>query len=135
MRGNAVSFVIREPQAEEHVLIERFLNQSWGSTTVVSRGGAHDASQLPALVADQDGEIVGLATYRLAEDSCELVTLDSLKEGQGVGSALLAGVSERAGQSGCTRVWLITSNDNVNAVRFYQRRGMRLVAVHRGATQ
>jgi hypothetical protein len=31
------------------------------------------------------------------------------------------------------RLWLITSNDNLNAIRFYQRRGMRLTAVHRGA--
>jgi ribosomal protein S18 acetylase RimI-like enzyme len=127
-----VSFLVRERRADEQVWIERLLSRSWGST-VVSRGVAHDASRLPALVAVQDGEIVGLATFRFENGDCELVTLDSLKEGQGVGSALLAGVSERASQRGCTRVWLITSNDNVNAVRFYQRRGMRLVAVHRGA--
>jgi GNAT superfamily N-acetyltransferase len=127
-----VSFLVRERRADEQVWIERFLNRSWGST-VVSRGVAHDASRLPALVAVQDGEIVGLATFCLENGECELVTLDSLEEGRGIGSALLAGVSERAGQSGCTRLWLITSNDNVNAIRFYQRRGMRLVAVHRGA--
>jgi GNAT superfamily N-acetyltransferase len=127
-----VSFLVRERRADEQVWIERFLNRSWGST-VVSRGVAHDASRLPALLAVQDGEIVGLATFCLENGECELVTLDSLEEGRGIGSALLAGVSERAGQSGCTRLWLITSNDNVNAIRFYQRRGMRLVAVHRGA--
>jgi ribosomal protein S18 acetylase RimI-like enzyme len=133
MDGDPVSFVVRAPQADERASIERLLHESWGSTTVVSRGEARDASQLPALVAVEDGEILGLATFCFEDGACELVSLDSLREGQGIGSALLVGVSEQAGQRGCTRVWLITSNDNLDAVRFYQRRGMRLVAVHRGA--
>ena len=128
-----MSLVVREPLEEDRAWVERHLNHSWGSTTVVSRGTAHDASVLPALVAVQDGEIVGLATFRVADGECELVTLDSLREGRGIGSALLAGVSEQAGRHGCERLWLITTNDNLNAIRFYQRRGMRLVAVHPGA--
>ena len=35
--------------------------------------------------------------------------------------------------SGARRLWLITTNDNVDALRFYQRRGFRLVRVHAGA--
>jgi ribosomal protein S18 acetylase RimI-like enzyme len=128
-----VSLVIREPTGEEHAWIERFLNEAWGSTTVVSRGTAHDASQLPALLAVENEEIVGLATFRFADGDCELVTLDALRPGQGVGSALLMAAGQEAGRRGCDRLWLITSNDNLNAIRFYQRRGMRLVAVHRGA--
>jgi ribosomal protein S18 acetylase RimI-like enzyme len=128
-----VSFVIRQPQGAERAWIERFLSGAWGSTTVVSRGVAHDASQLPALLAIDGDEVLGLATFRLADGECELITLDALREGQGIGSALLAAVSQEAGRRGCSRLWLITSNDNVNAIRFYQRRGMRLVAVHRGA--
>ena len=38
-----------------------------------------------------------------------------------------------ARRQGCTRLWVITTNDNVDALRFYQRRGFRLVRVHRGA--
>jgi len=128
-----VSLVIREPQGGEHAWIERFLTGAWGSTTVVSRGTAHDASRLPALLAVENSEIVGLATFRLADGDCELVTLDALRPGQGIGSALLSAVGEDAGRHGCDRLWLITSNDNLNAIHFYQRRGMRLVAVHRGA--
>ena len=124
---------IRPPATRETPWIERYLNQSWGSTTVVSGGVAHDASQLPALVAVTGRDIVGLATFSVAEDQCELVTLDALRRGQGIGSALLAAVAERAAGQGCRRLWLITTNDNLNAIRFYQRRGMRLVAVHRGA--
>jgi GNAT superfamily N-acetyltransferase len=128
-----MSLAIREAEAPDCAWIAQFLTGSWGSTTVVSRGQAHDASQLPALLAVLGDEIVGLATFHFANGDCELVTLDSLREGQGIGSALLTAVGQTARQRGCGRLWLITSNDNVNAIRFYQRRGMRLVAVHRGA--
>lgn len=125
--------VVREPSDAEGAWVQRQLMQSWGSTTVISRGQAHDASRLPAFVAVADGDLVGLATVRFADADCELVTLDALQEGRGVGSALLARVVEAATARGCRRLWLITSNDNLDAMRFYQRRGLRLVAVHRGA--
>jgi GNAT superfamily N-acetyltransferase len=69
----------------------------------------------------------------VAGGACELVTLDAVVPGQGVGSGLLRAVTEEARACGSSRLWLITSNDNLDAVRFYQRRGLRLVAVHRGA--
>jgi len=47
--------------------------------------------------------------------------------------SLLEAVARNAAAKGCRRLWLITTNDNVDALRFYQRRGLRLVAVHRGA--
>lgn len=125
--------LVRAPEPGENTWIERFLSQSWGSTTVVTRGVAHDASRLPSLIAVEGTEIVGLATFRFADGECELVTLDALRGRHGIGSALLARVGEEATGRGCRRLWLITTNDNVNAIRFYQRRGMRLVAVHRGA--
>jgi GNAT superfamily N-acetyltransferase len=128
-----VAVRIRSPRRDENAWIERYLRQSWGSATVVSRGVAHDASRLPALLAVQGEEVVGLATFRFADQDCELVTLDALSRHRGVGSALLTRVAEEAGRRGCRRLWLITTNDNLDAIRFYQRRGMRLVAVHPGA--
>jgi GNAT superfamily N-acetyltransferase len=124
---------IRPAGAGDRPWIEQHLARSWGSATVVSRGVAHDAARLPTLVAVRGGEIVGLATYRLADDECELVSLDALRRREGIGTALLAGVAEAARRGGCRRLWLITTNDNLDALRFYQRRGMRLVAVHPGA--
>jgi ribosomal protein S18 acetylase RimI-like enzyme len=128
-----MSVDVRAPREEENAWIERYLRESWGSTIVVSRGVAHDASRLPALLAVQEGQIVGLATFRLDGDECELVTLDALRPRRGIGSALLAAVRERAAERGCRRLWLITTNDNLDAIRFYQRRGMRVAAVHRDA--
>jgi len=75
----------------------------------------------------------GAGDLALDDAECELVTLDALRQQNGVGSALLAAVAKQAAARGCQRVWLITTNDNINAIRFYQRRGMRLIAVHPGA--
>jgi GNAT superfamily N-acetyltransferase len=113
--------------------MERYLCDSWGSTTVVSRGHAYDATRYSALLATRGGDIVGLATFRVAGDECQLLTLDALDKWQGIGSALLASVGEVAAERGCSRLWLITTNDNLDAIRFYQRRGMSLVRVHPGA--
>jgi catechol 2,3-dioxygenase-like lactoylglutathione lyase family enzyme len=109
------------------------LHQSWGSTQVVSRGRVHDASQLPGLVAEASGERVGLATYCVQGDQCELVSLDALVPRSGVGGTLLSAAKDAAFMEGCRRLWLITTNDNLDALRFYQRRGLRLAAVHRDA--
>jgi GNAT superfamily N-acetyltransferase len=130
---DGVNLDLREPRAAERAWIKDHLTRQWGSTTVVSRGRSHDAMGLAAFVAVDGERIVGLATFDVADDQCELVTLDALDRGRGIGSALLETVAQRAAERGCARLWLITSNDNLDATRFYQRRGLRLVAVHRGA--
>jgi ribosomal protein S18 acetylase RimI-like enzyme len=104
---------------------------AWG-LPVVTLTGAHDVTRLPGLVAEEEpgGARAGVLTYRAQPGGLEVVTLNSLAEGRGIGTALLAGARQRARQDG-QRLWLTTGNDNVRALGFYQRRGMDLVALHR----
>ena len=113
----------------------RIIAEHWGSVIVITRGNVHDTSCLPGFVAVRNGRPVGLVTYRVNQGECELVTLDSLAEGLGIGTALVEAVKSAARASGCRRVWLITTNDNLKALGFYQKRGMTLVAVHRNAIE
>jgi GNAT superfamily N-acetyltransferase len=85
------------------------------------------------LVAERDGRLVGVLTYVVRGAECEVLTLHADERRKGVGSALIAEVTGIARRAGCTRLWLITTNDNVDALRFYQRRGFRLAALHPGA--
>lgn len=124
---------IRARTEDDRAWAEAQLRTRWGGAIMVTRGQIHDLSALPGFVALLDGERVALATYRLAGDECELTSLDSLREGRGAGTALLAAVMERACAAGCRRLWLITTDDNTHALRFYQRRGFRLAALYRGA--
>jgi ribosomal protein S18 acetylase RimI-like enzyme len=126
---------VRPLRVEERNWLEQELTRLWGSSQIVSRGHVHDASQLPALVAEVDGERVGLATFQIRGQECELVTMDAFRRGEGIGSALLAAVAREATRKRCRRLWLITTNDNLQALRFYQRRGLRLAAVHPGAIE
>jgi N-acetylglutamate synthase-like GNAT family acetyltransferase len=74
-------------------------------------------------------------TYRLEGDECEVITLNSLIGGMGVGSALIEAIREVAVSAGCKRLWLITTNDNLAALSFYQKRGFVLVAVYRNVLE
>ena len=89
----------------------------------------------PALLAEVGGMILGMLTYVPDPDweQCEVLTLHVTRQWHGVGTALLEAVEQLAAGHGCARLWLITTNDNVDALRFYQRRGFQLAALHRHA--
>ena len=90
----------------------------------------------PAFVAEAaDGQLLGMLTYVPGHDwrQCEILTLHADEQWRGAGTALIEAVGQLARQQGCARLWVITTNDNVDALRFYQRRGFCLVNVHRGA--
>lgn len=88
---------------------------------------------MPGFVAEQDGERVGLCTYALRADGLEVVTIQALNQGEGIGRALMDQLRALALSSGASRLWLMTTNDNVRAFVFYQRWGMVLVRlVHDG---
>jgi GNAT superfamily N-acetyltransferase len=97
---------------------------------IVSRGKQHDLSTLPGYAYLENKDAVGWIFYSIINTECEIVTLDSKLEGIGVGSRLIQKVVRKAIVSGCVKVWLITSNDNINAIRFYQKRGFEMVFVH-----
>ena len=64
---------------------------------------------------------------------CELLTLHAATRLSGIGSALVAVVVDTARAAACRRLWVVTTNDNVDALRFYQRRGFRISSVRPGA--
>jgi ribosomal protein S18 acetylase RimI-like enzyme len=113
--------------------VSRFLEEHWGAPEIVTRGRLRHADRLPGFCVRRDGQVVGLVIYTIWSKQCEIISLDSLVEGIGVGSALIFAVKEAAAAAGCERLWLITTNDNTPALRFYQKRGFRLVALHRHA--
>lgn len=129
----AEGVTVRPLGPSERTRLRELLTREWGSAEIISRGKIHDATKGPALGCWDGRRLVGLATYTVIEDECELLTLNAFEPGVGAGSALLGAVIDEARRAGCRRVWLTTSNDNARAIGFYESRGMRLVAVHHGA--
>ncbi len=128
-----MTVVVRRVTAGERPVLARHLAERWGSTQAVSRGGVHDAAAAEAFVALDDGEIVGCATFVVAGDEAELLTLDALEEGRGIGGALVEAVARTAASALARRLVLSTTNDNLRALGFYQRRGFRLAELAPGA--
>ena len=131
--GPDVAVLVRPADDRDRGWVRGVRETRWGSTELVSRGCRHVADQLPAFVAEVAGARSGLATYRLDDEEAELISLDALSTGRGSGSALRGAVIDAASERGCQRLRVITTNDNLDAIRFYQRRGLRLVAVHANA--
>lgn len=117
----------------DRIWLEGLWLQEWSGLTMVTKGTTHRLADMEALIAWAGGARVGAVTYRIGDDGCELMSLNALDGRRGVGSALLAAAEAAAREGGARRLWLITTNDNLDALRFYQRRGYRFAAVYPGA--
>ena len=126
---------VHDATAADRGFIDALLAREWGGPHMVSRGVVHDLRTVPSLVATRDGAPCGLATYVVTGDACEITSMDATAPHVGVGTALLDAVIARARGAGCKRLWLITTNDNLDALRFYQRRGLVLARVHANAIE
>ncbi len=113
--------------------INDLISDHWSSHMIITRGRVHDASALPGYIALLGEEIVGLITYNVEADQCEIVSLNSSIQGVGIGTALLKAVEMHAIEQNCSRLWLITTNDNQPTQHFYYKRGYKIVAIHHDA--
>lgn len=113
--------------------LRQFWIEHWGGEEVISRGNVYRPEQLEGFVVEDGEEWIGLLTFFIKDGECEVTSIDSLRQGQGIGSKLIEQAIEEARARECKRLFLITTNDNLNALGFYQKRGFELVAVYRGA--
>ena len=105
--------------------------RGWGADFVVTRGRKVYPAEIEGFYAvDDTGKKVGLVTYEIIGEQCEIVTLDAFEKFRGIGTVLIEKVRRVATDRGCKRLWLITTNDNLDAIRFYQRRGFTIAAIH-----
>jgi GNAT superfamily N-acetyltransferase len=124
--------VVRDATGDDRDWIASFLAEQH-SVTVARRGELVQPLDHPMLLAETDGRPAGLLTYVVDGHTCEILTLHATAQWHGAGTALVAAVEDRARRLGCTRLWVLTTNDNVDALRFYQRRGFRLSTLRPGA--
>ena len=129
-------YTIRNVQKEDQEWIKRWLVFQWGAEIVVSHDTVFHPYDLPGFIAvtTNSDEPLGLITYHFDGDDCEIVTLDSLREGIGIGTALIEAVKQHARNVGCKRLFLVTTNDNIYSLRFYQKRGFKMTKINIGAT-
>ena len=154
------AFSIRALQREDREWVTHFLDERWGSTQMVTRGRILYGHLLPGFAAErtkpleegEDAQIeidddateenpivtmekIGLLTYNVEDKDCEIVSLNSNIEGIGIGSALVDELISAAKEAKIKRIWLITTNDNLPALKFWQKRKFEIVMVHRNSIE
>lgn len=121
---------IRRLTRDDLPRLRNFWVDHWGSEWMIMHGLTVRYDEVEGFVF---GDWAGLLTFQIRTDECEITSLNSLEEGKGIGSRLIDEVIREAKERNCRRIFLITTNDNLNALGFYQRRGFELSALRRGA--
>ena len=113
--------------------LRQFWIEPWGGEEMIAHGNVYHPEQLEGFVVEDENGWVGLLTFFVKDHECEVTSLDSLREGQGIGTQLIDKAVKEARAKKCKRLFLITTNDNLHALGFYQKRGFEIVTVYRSA--
>ena len=124
--------IIRPTEDRDHADVRQLLTDRWTAPEIMLDDEMIDASRLPGYVAHDGSELVGLVTLIKRDGEWEILTLDSINRWGGVGSQLLDAVVTEARSKNMPRLTVRTSNDNLDAFRFYQRRGFRFERIGQG---
>lgn len=111
--------------------ISHLFQQHWGSLEMVTSKGVYPIDQLKGIAAVEEGEIKGFLTYTVESDHIEIISLDSFDEKKGIGTELLRVLENHTKTLRLSIVQLITTNENIHALRFYQKRGYRIINIVR----
>jgi GNAT superfamily N-acetyltransferase len=109
------------------------VTELWGAPVIAVHGSVLRPAELGGFIAERSRRVVGLLTYQLTGGTLEIVTLNAIDRRAGIGTLLIAAAVAKARRFGCREIRLTTTNDNVDALRFYQRRGFRLAELRPGA--
>ncbi|MFH1195713.1 MAG: GNAT family N-acetyltransferase [bacterium] len=123
----------RKTILSDRLWINNFISEHWGAEFVVVRNRKIYPGKLNGFAAFKSTKLVGLVTYKIRKSGCEIVTLNSEVKRKGIGKRLVELVENETRVNNCSSVWLITTNDNLDAVAFYQILGYRLIKVYPGA--
>lgn len=155
-------FSIRPLSDKDKPFVTQALKNLWGSEEIVYSGEVFEAASLPGFVAEErkdsesrsqkEGRVVGLITYVISnevrdlpvseqeisrqarnDNYCQIISINALTPGKGIGTALINAVKEKAQQQGCQKLTVITTNDNISGLDFYKKRGFVVKEVRKGA--
>jgi hypothetical protein len=116
-----MQYSIREKTSSDNALIIPCISLSWGSDRIISKGTIFNVSDLAGYVAVENNRIVGVGLYSVNSNECEIVLIESYVHSVGIGSTLLKKIIGISKTNDCKRIFLITTNDNIDALKFYQK--------------
>lgn len=129
------NIIIRKVIDSDRVWIKEFATREWAGDKIVSKGKIHYASKCSGFIALEKSKPVGLTTFIIENNALEIITLNAIKKGQGIGTKLLNRLMGYAKEKNIKRIWCITTNDNLPALSFYKKRGLRIFKVYPNAVE
>ena len=117
----------------DRTLVDEFIRQQWYTTTMIIRGKEIDMTQTEGFYVKEQEDIIGLITYFVSDDVLEVISLNSLRENQGIGTKLVDAVIREAKDRKLKKILVVTTNDNINAIKFYQKRGFDMARLYHNA--
>jgi N-acetylglutamate synthase-like GNAT family acetyltransferase len=129
-------FLINAASANDFEWIKELYIQTWGGDIFVSRGKIQKVDDFTGgFVAEISGQNIGFVAYTTTVSEIEITGLLSLREKIGIGSSLVKAVINLAKKQKIKKICLVTTNDSLNAIGFWQKRGFKLVKVYPDAME
>jgi len=124
---------IRPTTVNDKPFMRAEMRKWWGDEMVVVRGKKYHPAEHDGFIAEQNGEIRGLILLHFADDLCEIISLSTSTEAPPIGKDLVSAAMDQARDKGAQKIIVVTTNDNVGALRFYQQMGFSISAWRKNA--
>ncbi len=113
----------------DRIWLPVWISQRWRTETLVFRGEKNIPAELPGFIALMHKMPVGVITYRVKDNVCQIISLDTVVHGKGIGIALLEKVLEVMRNQNIHQIKMLTTNDNVKRMEFLEQNGFKKVKV------
>lgn len=130
-----VNIKLRQIKPADITWIKKIFNKHWNGDFIITKGKIHRPEELEGFIAEINNKKSGLITLKIARQEIEIVSLNSFPKEKGIGTVLLNRALNFAKRKKIKRIWLITTNDNLSALGFWQKKGFNLVRVYPNALE
>lgn len=99
---------------------KELFQKNWGNTSMVYNRELYNLESLDYIEEYHDSSFGGIITFFEKDHSIHIVSLDTVMSNQGIGTSLLNSLTELAVKRHKSAIYVETTNDNCDAIRFYQ---------------
>jgi ribosomal protein S18 acetylase RimI-like enzyme len=128
-----MKYSIRDKLESDNAWLSDYLKNSWGSSIVVTQGKIYRSEDLEGYIAESNNKVVGIGLFDISSNRCEIVVLESMIPKKGIGTRIVESIKQQAEKMNCDVLWLITTNDNTNAIMYYEKIGFKVTATYKDA--
>jgi len=121
---------IRKTTKQDQDTISKFIEENWGGEPLRVHNKKYYPSKMDGFVSYENNKITGFLIYEIRNKDCEIIVLEALEKYKGIGTKLVDKLKEFAKEQKCDRIFLMTTNDNLDAFRFYQKRNFTICGIH-----